>query len=121
PHDQISVMAIDFFTGINAEFLVQRLQVCRKIKIRIDARGGVFRRRHHMDASRHAEPTLFPVKRADAVSILQAHDRYALVRSLRINLGWKMLAAKYTKRSLLHAACDFLKRLAPADSHKILV
>src|SRR5213593_3697369 len=114
-------MPIDLSTRINAEFRVQRLQVGRKIKIRIHVRSVIFRRRHHVHTPGNAEPSLFPVKRRDAVSALQVHDGHALVRSLRINLGWKMLPAEYCKRSLLHAARDSLERFAAANSSEIFV
>src|SRR5882762_3404274 len=106
-------MTIDFFTNVDAEFLIERLQVRRQVKIRIDACGGVFRRRHHMHTPGNTEPPLFPIKTSEAVSALEMHDRESLVRSLRINIDGKMLAAECGNRSLLHAARDFLERIGP--------
>src|SRR5712664_4815451 len=114
-------MAIDFFANVDAEFLIERLQVYRQIKIGIDARGGVFRCRHHMHTPGNAEPSLFPIKSSDAVSALKMHDRDPLVRSLRIDIYGKMLAAERSKRSLLHAARDLLERFGPPDDGEIFV
>src|SRR5882762_6742003 len=78
---------------------------------RSEACGGVFRRRHHMHTPGNTEPPLFPIKTSEAVSALEMHDRESLVRSLRINIDGKMLAAECGNRSLLHAARDFLERI----------
>ncbi len=69
----------------------------------------------------NAEPSLFPIKRGHAIPALEMHDRNALVWSLRINLDGEMLAAECGERSLLHAARDFLQRLAASDRAEILV
>ena len=75
-------MTIDFLTRIDTEFLVERLQVRRKVKIRIDPCGVIFRRRHRMHTTGNTEPALFPIERGDAVPALEMHDRDALIRSL---------------------------------------
>src|SRR5712692_10485472 len=99
-------MTVDFFTGIDAEFLTEGLQVRRQIEIRIDACGVIFRCRHRMHAPGNTEPTLFPIERGDAISSLEMHHRDPLVRSLRINFDRKMLPPECVKCSLLHAARD---------------
>ena len=119
--NQVSVMTIDFFANVDAEFLIQRLQVRRQVKIGIDACGGVFHCRHRVHTPGNTEPPLFPIKTSETVSALEMHDRKPLVRSLRINIDGKMLAAEYSDRSLLHAARDFLERIRPADGGEIFV
>ena len=114
-------MTIDFSTRIDAEFLVERLQACRQVKIRIDVCGVIFCRRHRMHAAGNAEPSLFPIEHGDTVPSLEMHDRGSLVRSLRINIDGKMLAAESSERSLLHAACDFLERIGTADGGEIFI
>src|SRR5258708_29627741 len=74
-----------------------------------------------MHSPRNAEPSLFAVKGGDAVPALEMHDRNPLVRSLRINIDGKMLAAECSKRSLLHAARDLLERFGPSDDGEIFV
>src|SRR5439155_15649628 len=119
--NHVSIMTIDFSTRIDAEFLVERLQVCRQVKIRIDACGVIFRGRHRMYTAGNTEPSLFTIERCDAVPSLEMHDRDALIRSLRINIDGKMLAAECCERSLLHAARDFLERIGTADGGKIFI
>src|SRR5258708_1236113 len=114
-------MTIDFFADVDAEFLIERLQVRREIKMGMDGGGGVFRCRHSMQPPRNAEPSLFAVKGGDAVPALKMHDRDALVRSFRINIDGKMLATECSKRSLLHAARYFLERIGPSDGGEIFI
>src|SRR5439155_16225863 len=89
--------------------------------IRIDACGVIFRGRHRMYTAGNTEPSLFTIERGDAVPSLEMHDRDALIRSLRINIDGKMLAAECGERSLLHAARDFLERIGTADGGKIFI
>src|SRR5712692_3578668 len=101
-------MSIDFFADVDAEFLIERLQVRREIKIGIDALSGVFRCRHRMHSPRNAEPSLFAVKGGDAVPALKMHDRDAPVRGFRRRIAGRVLAAEWSKRSLVDVARAFL-------------
>src|SRR6266566_9223214 len=78
PDNQVSVAAIDFFTGINAEFLVKRFQMRRQIKVGINAGSVVLGGRHHVHVPWNTEPSPLSIKGSDAVAALEVHDWEAL-------------------------------------------
>src|SRR5215831_9224109 len=114
-------MAVDLLSGVDSKFLVKRFHVQREIKIGVDACGSVFSGGHLMHTARDAQPTLAAIERGDTIPARKMHNRETLVRNLIKNVNEEMLPPEGCKRSFLHAANDFLKRIRAADSCKVFV
>src|SRR5579864_841556 len=114
-------MAIDSLSGIHAELFVKRVQVHRKIKIGVDAGGGIFCRGHHVYASRNAQPALLAVESGDAIAVREMHDGNAFIGGLGVDVDWEVLAAKGCERAFLYAAGDFLQGIRATNGGEVFV